>query len=129
MKLYCKSLTGYILQKILLDTFFHYATVVLHVWGWQGQKCNSECANDINTEWAVTEKIFGFYFAFGNSRQNKAPPLETQYNCVTLFINFKANLKTWKFHVSFSWSRPENSTLFLSHKNKFIDTENTYLSE
>ena len=40
------SLTGYILQKILLDTSFHYATVVLRVWGLQSQKCNSDCPNE-----------------------------------------------------------------------------------
>ena len=54
------SLTGYILQKILLDASFHYTTVVLRVWVWQGQKCNSKCPNDINTEWAIPEKFFSF---------------------------------------------------------------------
>ena len=54
------SLTGYILQKILLDASFHYTTVVLRVWVWQGQKCNSKCPNDINTEWAIPENFFSF---------------------------------------------------------------------
>ena len=111
-----------------MDTSFHY-TVVLRVWGWQNQKCNSKCPNDINTEWAIPEKKLKFYFTLGYSRQNKASPLETPHNCVTPFINFKANQDPWKFHVIFSWSRPENSTLFLSHKNKFIAIENKYLSE
>ena len=47
------SLTGYILWKILLDTSFHYTTVVLRVWGWQSQKCNSKCPNGINTKFCI----------------------------------------------------------------------------
>ena len=54
------SLTGYILYKILLDTSFHYTTIVLRVWGWQNLKCNSKCPNDINTEWAIPEKFSSF---------------------------------------------------------------------
>ena len=42
------SFTGYILWKVLLDTSFHYTTVVLRVWGWQSQKCNSECPNPMS---------------------------------------------------------------------------------
>ena len=75
------------------------------------------------------EKKIGFYFTLGNSRQNKAAPLETPHNCVTPFKNFTANQDPWKFHVIFSWWRPENCTLFLSHKNTFIAIENLYLSE
>ena len=37
------------------------------------------------------EKKIGFYFTLGNSRQNKAAPLETPHNCVTPFENFTAN--------------------------------------
>ena len=54
------SLTGYILWKILLDSSFHCATVVLRVGGWQSQKCNSKHPNDINTEWAIPEIFLGF---------------------------------------------------------------------
>ena len=54
------SLTRYILQKTSLNTSFHYITVVLRVWGWQGRKCSLKCPNDINTEWAILEKISGF---------------------------------------------------------------------
>ena len=75
------------------------------------------------------EKNLGSYFTLENSRQNKALPLETLHNCVVPFRNFKANQDPWKFHVIFSLSRPENSTLFLSHKNTFIAIENIYLSE
>ena len=35
-------------------------------------------------------EFLGFYFTPGNSRQNKASPLETPQNCVTLLRNFKA---------------------------------------
>ena len=51
-------LTGYILWKILLDTSFHYSTVALRVWGWQSQKCNSKCPNDLDTEWAIPKNFF-----------------------------------------------------------------------
>ena len=37
------------------------------------------------------QKIFYvFYFTIGNSRQNKASPLDFPHNCVTHFRNFKA---------------------------------------
>ena len=111
------------------DTSFHYVTVVLRIWGWQDQKCNSKCPNDIKTEWPIPEKNLRFYFTLENSRQNKALPLDTLDNCVAPFRNFKANQDPWKFHVIFSWSLPENSTLFLSRKNTFIAIENIYLSE
>ena len=75
------------------------------------------------------KKKLGSYFTLENSRQNKALRLETLHNCVVPFRNFKANQDPWKFHVIFSLSRPENSTLFLSHKNTFIAIENIYLSE
>ena len=51
------SLTGYILKLILSDTSFHYIAVVIRVWGWQGRKCNSECPNHINIEWAIPENF------------------------------------------------------------------------
>ena len=55
------TLTGYIYAlKDLSDTSFHYIAVALRAWGWQGQKCNSKCSNDINTEWAIPEKFLGF---------------------------------------------------------------------
>ena len=42
------SFTGYILWKVLLDTSFHYTTVVLRLWGWQSQKCNSKYPNTMS---------------------------------------------------------------------------------
>ena len=37
------------------------------------------------------QKIFYvFYFTIGNSRQNKASPLDFPHNCVTHFRNLKA---------------------------------------
>ena len=46
-----------------------------------------------------------FYFTNGNSRQNKAPPLDIPQNCVRLLGNSKAkNKEPWKFHIIFSWS-------------------------
>ena len=58
------SLTGYILHKILLETSFYYTTAVLGLWGWQSQKCNLKCPNDINTEWAIPEKFPSFLSTF-----------------------------------------------------------------
>ena len=52
--------TGYILWKILSDVSFHYTTVVLRVWVWQHQKCDSKSPNDTNTKWAIPEKILSF---------------------------------------------------------------------
>ena len=68
------SLTGYILKLILSDTSFHHITVVLRVWGWQDQKCNSKCSNYINIEWTIPEKFRFFTLLLGNSRQSKAYP-------------------------------------------------------
>ena len=75
------------------------------------------------------KKSLDFHYTLRNSRQNKAVTLETPYNCVTPFIKFKAIQDLWKFPLMFSWSRLKNSTLFLSHKNKFIAIKNAYLSE
>ena len=55
------------------------------------------------------EKTPGIFHFFtlppGNSRQNKAPPLQILQNCVTSLGNSKArNQDPWKFHIIFSWS-------------------------
>ena len=52
----------------------------------------------------LLQKNFQVYFTFGNSRQNKASPLNFPQNyCVTPFRNFKAeNQDPWKFHIIFS---------------------------
>ena len=75
-----------------MDTSFHYTTVVLRVWGWQSQKCNSKCPNDINTEWAIPENfssfsmfLFVFYFF-----------------TFVFYFTFKCScflLYAWKFHI------------------------------
>ena len=71
MKLFC--LTGYILQKILLDISFHYTTVVLRVWDWQSQKCKSKCPNE--TLNGLFQKNFQvFYFTLENSLSLNLPP-------------------------------------------------------
>ena len=45
-----------------------------------------------------------FYFTPGNSRQNKAQPLDIPQNCVRSLGNSKAkNKDPWKFHIIFSW--------------------------
>ena len=46
-----------------------------------------------------------FYFIPGNSRQNKAQPMDIPQNCVRFLGNSKAkNKNPWKFHIIFSWS-------------------------
>ena len=45
-----------------MDTSFHYTAVILRVWDWQSQKCNSKCPNDINTEWAIPENFSNIRF-------------------------------------------------------------------
>ena len=56
-----------------MDTSFHYTTVVLRVWGWQSQKCNSKCPNEtIN---GLFQKNFpDFYFNPENSLPLTLPP-------------------------------------------------------
>ena len=50
-------------------------------------------------------KFSFFYFTPGNSKQNKAQPLDIPQNCVG---NSKAkNKDSWKFHFMFSWLRLE----------------------
>ena len=45
-----------------------------------------------------------FFFTPGNSRQNKAQPLDIPQNCVRSFGNSKTkNKDPWKFHIIFSW--------------------------
>ena len=76
-------------------------------------------------KWAIPEKIqtggikdiifwknpwnFSFfYFIPGNSRQNKAQPLDIPQNCVRSLGNSKTkNKDPWKFHIIFSWSHLE----------------------
>ena len=48
--------------------------------------------------------VFIFYFTPGNSRQNKAQPLDIPQNCVRSLWDSKAkNKDLWKFHIIFSW--------------------------
>ena len=59
------------------------------------------------------EKLHGiFHFSYstpGNSRQNKAQPLDIPQNCVRSLGNFKTkNKDPWKFHL-----------IFLAHPWKF----------
>ena len=54
-----------------------------------------------------------FQFPPGNSRQNKAPPLEIPKVFVRSFGNSKAkNQDPWKLHIIFSWSHLEISLRF-----------------
>ena len=56
--------------------------------------------------------IFHF-FTSGNSRQNKARPLNIPQNCVRSLGNSKANNKDpWKFHIIFSCSPLEIALCF-----------------
>ena len=50
--LYCETLL-----KVLLGI---YCKRFYCVRGWQGQKCNSKCPNDINTDGVIPEKFLGF---------------------------------------------------------------------
>ena len=62
---------------------------------------------------------FTFNFTPGNTRQNKAPPLEVAPNCVRSLGNSKAK-NPWKFFINFSWSLLlGNSTLYLINPWKF----------
>ena len=128
MKLYRKSYCIYTVKDFIGYLFSpcHCCLTCLRL---VRPKSNSKWPSDINTELTIPENILGFYSNFENFRKNKASPLETPHNRVTPFINFKANQDPWKFYEIFSWSRPENSTLFFSQKNTFIAIENTYLSE
>ena len=57
------------------------------VWGWQGQKYNSRCPNDINTN---SRKTFMFFTLL--LKIPEKTPLNFPHNFVTPFRNFKA---TW----------------------------------
>ena len=93
--LYCETLLQVLLGIYCnwfywIPTSFHYVTVILCVWCWQDQNCNSKCPNYINIELGYSKKFFRFFILpLGNSRQNKASPLETPHNCVTPFRIFK----------------------------------------
>ena len=53
-------------------------------------------------------KFSFFYFTPGNSKQNKAQPLDIPQDCVRSLGNSKAkNKDCWKFHIIFSWLRLE----------------------
>ena len=45
-----------------------------------------------------------FCFTPGNSRQNKAQPLDIPQNCVRSLGNSVENKDPWKFHIIFPWS-------------------------
>ena len=69
-------------------------TFVLRVWGWQSQKCNSNCLNDINVEYS--RKVFKFfYFTPENSISLTLPP------SVPLCLFFPL----WCLHCNF-WQQP-----------------------
>ena len=54
------------------------------------------------------------YFTPGNSRQNKAQPLDISQNCVRSLGNSRAKSKDpWKFHIIYSWSPLEIPLYFL----------------
>ena len=50
--MYCETLL-----KVLLGI---YCKRFYCVRGWQGQKCNSKCPNDINTDGVIPETFLGF---------------------------------------------------------------------
>ena len=57
----------------------------LCVWGWQGQKCNSECPNDISTEWASPEKFLGLLYPWKfRTKQGFTPGFSTKLLCYSL---------------------------------------------
>ena len=55
-----------------------------------GKAKNSKCPNNATTERAILKIFVSFLLTLGNSRQNRASPLETPYNCVTPSRNFRA---------------------------------------
>ena len=114
------SLTGYILQKILLDTSFHYTTVALRVWGWQSQKCNSKCPNDNNTEWAIPEKFSSFLlYSWKLHILNPLPPFSP------LFAFFHCSVCTAISDCNHPFDR--STITHTALQEYIIATENTYL--
>ena len=98
-------------------TFFSILTHIIPAfWPRKNQQWNSLISTLI-FNWAIPEKIqtrefedilfwkthwnFSFfYFNTGNSRQNKAKPLDIPQNCVRSLENSKAkNKDPWKFHI------------------------------
>ena len=91
--LYCKTLLQVLLGiycKRFYQIPFHYITVVFCVWGWQGQKNNSKCPIDINTEWAIPEKLLGFLLYPWKFQAKQDFTLDFPHNCVTPCRNFKS---------------------------------------
>ena len=95
--------------------------VIRFVWNW----CKTKVLM-VHWHWAILGKnqtggvedilfwkplgIYLFFFTPGNSRQNKAPPLEIPQNSVRSFGNSKGkNQDPWKLHIIFSWSPPPPS--------------------
>ena len=75
--LYCEVilqvLLGIYCKRFSWILSFHYTTVVLRVWGWQSQNCNSKCPNE--TLNGLFQKNFQtFYFTLENSSSLNLPP-------------------------------------------------------
>ena len=117
----CSKLYSYRSKILTFSTFSTFSrSNIFHSFDSYGsfQFCSNSSAV---TKWAIPEKIetgvedmlfwnpwnfsFFFYFTPGNSRQNKAQPLDIPQNCVRSLGNSKAkNKDPWKFHIIFSWS-------------------------
>ena len=69
------SLTGYILKKILLDTSFHYTTVVLLVWGRQSQSATQSVLMILTLNGLFKKNFQVFYFTTENSISLSLPLL------------------------------------------------------
>ena len=67
------------------------------------EKIQTERVGDIRF-WNFSSNFSYLYLTPGNSRQNKAQPLDIARICVRSFGNSKAkNKDPWKFHIIFSW--------------------------
>ena len=82
------NLTGYILKRFYLIPLL--TTLLLFYVFEFGKAKNSKCPNNATTERAILKIFVSFLLTLGNSRQNRASPLETPYNCVTPSRNFRA---------------------------------------
>ena len=125
IKMFCKLKKWWTTKSTKSDKYLIVALIIcelsISVYFWLPK------SNKLTMHWAIPEKTkpkqgggsWGYtfmtpslpwnfqvsYFTPGNCRQNKALPLETPENCVTLLRNFKAfHQDPWKFHMIFSWA-------------------------
>ena len=84
-EVFVQVLVGIYCKRFYWIPSFHYTTVVLRVWGWQSQKCNSKCPNE--TLNGLFQKNFQtFYFTPENLSSLNLPPSPSLFFPIIVFV-------------------------------------------